>query len=471
MVKDTSIRLTITLHVSMLKPSVLMSLPVRRTHEVQMWTKEKPEHLNGKDTYVCQQSCSWWFGAPPQRSPCPETQSTHLNLASITPSPGDHTTQLQTYVPCQFGEETSESCIHVLIWYCLLNSYHDNRHISCSAFTLVPHRPQKTHSHHPAQRWRGRHKAWWEIPRLETLSRVTKRLFFPKQVTSSPTYTMQVSKPPLNTKLTQTGAGKTGSAKTHQFSQHQSLTGCLSASRRTLGCRSLRSGVAQRWKGWSGTLQGGAWSESTPPAGWWRFRTWLSGRGSGRSSCPGVLHADLWTGGRSQHRLCMSHIHETTSTSSAHRSKILVTTRGSGNLTGHTCLSTLQNKNKWSGFIYCYLKQVTFDSGECHLLPALEPKKKKHRRRLARVKDQLIRLHFLSTYLVNGESDGVHVLALFSELPAVLLNQANHKAASIFSIIWVIILLLQVYHKLRVHPERVCRSSVRVNGQGKQQAS
>lgn len=202
MVKDTSIRLTMTLQVSMLKPLVLISLPEGRTQEVQMWTEEKPAHLYGKDTYVCQQSCSWWFEAPLQRSPCPEKKSTHLNLASIVSSPVDHKTQLQTYVSCQFCEETSESCIHILIWYCLLNSYHDNRHISYSSFTLVPRRPPRTHSHHPIQRWWGRHKAWWEIARLEILSHVPKLLLFPKQFTSSPTdtHTAQVSKAPLKTK-------------------------------------------------------------------------------------------------------------------------------------------------------------------------------------------------------------------------------------------------------------------------------
>lgn len=86
------------------------------------------------------------------------------------------------------------------------------------------------------------------------------------------------------------------------------------------------------------------------------------------------------------------------------------------------------------------------------------------------VKDELDILRLPPKHLVNGESDGVHVPALFSELPAVLLNQANHKAASVFSIIWVIILLLQVYHKLGVHPERVCQSNARVNPQKEQQA-
>lgn len=86
------------------------------------------------------------------------------------------------------------------------------------------------------------------------------------------------------------------------------------------------------------------------------------------------------------------------------------------------------------------------------------------------VKDELEILRLPSKHLVNGESDGVHVLALFSELPAVLLNQADHKAAPFFSIIWVVILLLQVYHKLGVHPERVCQSNAGVNPQKKQQA-
>lgn len=51
----------------------------------------------------------------------------------------------------------------------------------------------------------------------------------------------------------------------------------------------------------------------------------------------------------------------------------------------------------------------------------------------------------------------MHVLPLFTELPAILLDQADHKTASILSIIGVIILLIQLDHKLRVCPECVCK--------------
>lgn len=64
-----------------------------------------------------------------------------------------------------------------------------------------------------------------------------------------------------------------------------------------------------------------------------------------------------------------------------------------------------------------------------------------------------------SSHLIDSEANSVHVLPLFTELPAVLLDQADHKTASILSIIRVIVLLIQLDHKLRVHPECVCRET------------
>lgn len=64
-----------------------------------------------------------------------------------------------------------------------------------------------------------------------------------------------------------------------------------------------------------------------------------------------------------------------------------------------------------------------------------------------------------SSHLVDGKSNGLHVLPLFTQLPAVLLDQANHKAASILSIIGVIVLLIQLDYKLRVRPECVCKET------------
>lgn len=62
-------------------------------------------------------------------------------------------------------------------------------------------------------------------------------------------------------------------------------------------------------------------------------------------------------------------------------------------------------------------------------------------------------------HLIDGEANGVHVLPLFTELPAVLLDQADHKTASILSVIGVIVLLVQLDHKLRVRPEGVCKET------------
>lgn len=50
----------------------------------------------------------------------------------------------------------------------------------------------------------------------------------------------------------------------------------------------------------------------------------------------------------------------------------------------------------------------------------------------------------------------MHVLPHLPHASAVLLDQTNHKAAAGLSIVRVIVLLIQLDHKLRVRPKRVC---------------
>lgn len=60
------------------------------------------------------------------------------------------------------------------------------------------------------------------------------------------------------------------------------------------------------------------------------------------------------------------------------------------------------------------------------------------------------------SHLVDGESHCVHVLSHLPHASAVLLDQTNHEAAAVLSIVRVIVLLIQLDHKLRVCPKRVC---------------
>lgn len=62
-----------------------------------------------------------------------------------------------------------------------------------------------------------------------------------------------------------------------------------------------------------------------------------------------------------------------------------------------------------------------------------------------------------AAHLVDGEANGLHVLSDLSHFATVLLDQTHNEAASHFIISRIIILLLQLDQKLRVHPERVCR--------------
>lgn len=61
------------------------------------------------------------------------------------------------------------------------------------------------------------------------------------------------------------------------------------------------------------------------------------------------------------------------------------------------------------------------------------------------------------TDLIDGIADGVHVLPLLPQLPSVLLDQAHHHAAASLVVVRVVVLLVQFDHKLRVHPECLCR--------------
>lgn len=58
-------------------------------------------------------------------------------------------------------------------------------------------------------------------------------------------------------------------------------------------------------------------------------------------------------------------------------------------------------------------------------------------------------------YLIDGKTDGLHVLSHFPHAPPVLLHKAHQEGATLLAIIRVIILLVQLDDKLRVHPEGV----------------
>lgn len=65
----------------------------------------------------------------------------------------------------------------------------------------------------------------------------------------------------------------------------------------------------------------------------------------------------------------------------------------------------------------------------------------------------------LTPDLVDGEADGVHVLAVAAEAAAVFLHQSHQEAAGRLVVFGVIVLLQQRDLILRVDPEGVCREA------------
>lgn len=57
--------------------------------------------------------------------------------------------------------------------------------------------------------------------------------------------------------------------------------------------------------------------------------------------------------------------------------------------------------------------------------------------------------------LVDGEADGVHVLALLTVASSVLLHQRHQEAAGHLGIVGIVVLFQQRDLVLRVYPERV----------------
>lgn len=68
----------------------------------------------------------------------------------------------------------------------------------------------------------------------------------------------------------------------------------------------------------------------------------------------------------------------------------------------------------------------------------------------------------MTSDLIDGKADGVHVLALATVAAAVLLHQSHQEAAGGLVVLGVIVLLQQGDLILRVDPEGVCREAVRV---------
>lgn len=64
-------------------------------------------------------------------------------------------------------------------------------------------------------------------------------------------------------------------------------------------------------------------------------------------------------------------------------------------------------------------------------------------------------LYPLTPDLVDGEADGVHVLALFTVAPPVLLHERHQEAAGHLGILGVIVFFQQRDLVLGVYPERV----------------
>lgn len=63
----------------------------------------------------------------------------------------------------------------------------------------------------------------------------------------------------------------------------------------------------------------------------------------------------------------------------------------------------------------------------------------------------------LTSDLIDGEADGVHVLAMTAVAAAIFLHQSHQEAAGRLIVLGVVILLQQADFILRVDPECVCR--------------
>ena len=70
----------------------------------------------------------------------------------------------------------------------------------------------------------------------------------------------------------------------------------------------------------------------------------------------------------------------------------------------------------------------------------------------------------MTSDLIDGEANGVHVLSMATVASAVFLHQSYQETASGLTILGVVVLLQQRNLILRVDPERVCREAATVRG-------
>lgn len=95
-----------------------------------------------------------------------------------------------------------------------------------------------------------------------------------------------------------------------------------------------------------------------------------------------------------------------------------------------------------------------------YLLRQLEKDKNKSNVRIrANVANMSIKTYIIilkgNLYLIDGKADGLHVLTHFPHTAPVLLHQAHNEGAALLTIIRVIIHLMQLYDKLRIHPKGI----------------
>lgn len=57
--------------------------------------------------------------------------------------------------------------------------------------------------------------------------------------------------------------------------------------------------------------------------------------------------------------------------------------------------------------------------------------------------------------LIDGVADGLHVLSHSPPSALVLLHQANDDGASLLAVVGVVVHIIQLDDKLRIHPEGV----------------